>query len=31
MQGANTGSNEFHSSVHLVGGTGQSMVQQLGT
>lgn len=31
VQGADTGSNEFRSSFHLVGGTGQSMVEQLVT
>jgi hypothetical protein len=31
VQSANIGSNEFRSSVCLVGGTGQSMVQHLGT
>jgi len=31
VQGADTLSNEFRSSVHLVGGTRQSMVEQLVT
>jgi hypothetical protein len=28
VQGADSGSNEFRSSVYIVGGTGQSMVEQ---
>jgi hypothetical protein len=31
VQGADTGSKEFRRCVHLVGGTGQSIIQQLGT